>query len=84
MGFFWLVISSKGIEVDKGKIYIMHCLSPLTTIREVRSYLGHVGFDSWFINFKNCKNTMYSTPKRSLIHIFHLYLMKTIRKHLKS
>ena len=43
------VISSRGIEVDKSKIDIMHSLPPPTDVREVRSFLGHAGFYRRFI-----------------------------------
>ena len=37
------VISSRGIEVDKSKIDIMHSLPPSKNVRQVRSLLGHTG-----------------------------------------
>ena len=36
-------ISEKGIEVDHAKIETIEKLPPLTNIRGVRSFLGHVG-----------------------------------------
>ena len=38
------IISENGIEVDKAKVDLIENLSPLKTIREIRSFLGHVGF----------------------------------------
>ena len=38
------VVSSKGIEVNKAKIDIIHSLPYPTSVREVRSFLGHAGF----------------------------------------
>ena len=43
------VISSKGIEVDKAKIDIIHSLPYPTSVREVRSFLGHACFYRRFI-----------------------------------
>ena len=43
------VISEKGIEVDKSKIDLIRSLSPPTSVREVRSFLGHAGFYRRFI-----------------------------------
>ena len=43
------VISNKGLEVDKVKIDIMCSLPPPTCVREVCSFLGHVGFYGRFI-----------------------------------
>ena len=35
------IISEKGIEVDKSKIDLVHYLPSPTSVREVRSFLGH-------------------------------------------
>ncbi|XP_024042755.1 uncharacterized protein LOC112099572 [Citrus clementina] len=43
------VISERGIEVDKSKIDLIHSLPPPTSVREVRSFLGHAGFYRRFI-----------------------------------
>ena len=42
-------ISGKGIEVDKAKIEIIEKLPPPTSVKDVRSILGHVGFYRIFI-----------------------------------
>ncbi|KAG7559383.1 Integrase catalytic core [Arabidopsis thaliana x Arabidopsis arenosa] len=42
-------ISEKGIEVDKGKIEVMMQLQPPKTVKDIRSFLGHVGFYRRFI-----------------------------------
>ena len=43
------IVSEKGIEVDRAKIEVIENLKPPKTIREVRSFLGHVGFYRRFI-----------------------------------
>ncbi|RVW63270.1 Retrovirus-related Pol polyprotein from transposon 17.6 [Vitis vinifera] len=43
------IISKKGIEVDKAKMEIIIKLPPLTTVKGVRQFLGHVGFYRRFI-----------------------------------
>ena len=43
------IISSKGIRVDKSKIDLVRSLPLPTSVREVRSFLGHVGFYRRFI-----------------------------------
>ncbi|CAL9029758.1 unnamed protein product [Prunus brigantina] len=43
------VISSRGIEVDKAKIDIISKLPPPTSVKGVRSFLGHAGFYRRFI-----------------------------------
>nr|GFA62927.1 reverse transcriptase domain-containing protein [Tanacetum cinerariifolium] len=42
-------ISKKGIEVDKAKIEVISKLPHPTTVKGIRSFLGHVGFYSRFI-----------------------------------
>jgi hypothetical protein len=43
------VISERGIEVDKSKIETVEQLPPLTEVKSLRSFLGHVGFYRRFI-----------------------------------
>ena len=43
------IISKKGIEVDKFKIDLVCSLPFPTSVREVRSFLGHAGFYRRFI-----------------------------------
>jgi hypothetical protein len=38
------VISHQGIEVDKAKVDLISNLPPPRTVKEIRSFLGHVGF----------------------------------------
>ncbi|KAL4360715.1 hypothetical protein GQ457_04G000690 [Hibiscus cannabinus] len=42
-------ISSKGMEVDKAKIEVISKLPPPTTVKGIRSFLGHAGFYRKFI-----------------------------------
>ncbi|KAL4312646.1 hypothetical protein GQ457_01G021240 [Hibiscus cannabinus] len=42
-------ISSKGMEVDKAKIQVISKLPPPTTVKGIRSFLGHAGFYRRFI-----------------------------------
>ncbi|KAM2179025.1 hypothetical protein ACFX1R_034045 [Malus domestica] len=43
------IISERGIEVDKSKIDLVRYLPSPTSVREVRSFLGHPGFYRRFI-----------------------------------
>ncbi|CAN6573190.1 unnamed protein product [Malus baccata var. baccata] len=43
------IVSEKGIEVDKQKIDLVRHLPSPTSVREVRSFLGHAGFYKRFI-----------------------------------
>ena len=49
----WIVlghkISHEGIEVDRAKIEVISNLPPPTTVRAVRSFLGHAGFYRRFV-----------------------------------
>ena len=41
---FGHLVSGKGLEVDKAKIEVIQNLPLPTTLRDLRSFLGHVGF----------------------------------------
>uniref|UniRef100_A0A151UH45 Retrovirus-related Pol polyprotein from transposon opus n=1 Tax=Cajanus cajan TaxID=3821 RepID=A0A151UH45_CAJCA len=43
------IISSRGIEIDLGKIYVIAQLPYPSCVRDVRSFLGHPGFYRRFI-----------------------------------
>ena len=43
------IISSKGIEVDKSKIYLTRSLPLPTSVRKIRAFLGHAGLYRRFI-----------------------------------
>ncbi len=43
------LISERGFEVDKAKIEIIENMPPPTSVKEVRSFLGHAGFYRRFI-----------------------------------
>ena len=43
------IVSSKGLEVDKAKIEVIQNLPLPGTVRDLRSFLGHVGFYRRFI-----------------------------------
>ena len=38
------VVSENGFEVDKAKIEVIEKLPPPTSVKGIRSFLGHVGF----------------------------------------
>lgn len=45
---FGPLVSVKGLEVDKEKIEVIKSLPYPSNVREVRAYLGHVGFFFFF------------------------------------
>ncbi|RDX63073.1 Retrovirus-related Pol polyprotein, partial [Mucuna pruriens] len=55
------LVSNRGIEVDKSKIDIITSLPNPTSVREVRSFLGHIGFYRRFI--KNFSKIALSLSK---------------------
>ena len=42
-------ISRRDIEVDRAKIEVIDHLPPLKSVKDIRSFLGHVGFYRRFI-----------------------------------
>ena len=42
-------ISRRGIKVDKAKVEVIAKLPPPKRIKDIRSFLGHVGLYRWFI-----------------------------------
>jgi hypothetical protein len=43
------IVSSKGIDVDKSKIKLITNLPTPKSVKDVRSFLGHAGFNRRFI-----------------------------------
>ncbi|XP_070039077.1 uncharacterized mitochondrial protein AtMg00860-like [Nicotiana tomentosiformis] len=43
------LVSGKGIEVDRAKVDIIEKLPPPTSVKDIRSFLGHTGFYRRFI-----------------------------------
>jgi ATP phosphoribosyltransferase regulatory subunit HisZ len=60
---FGLIVSSKGIEVDKSKIELIANLPIPKSIKDVRSFLGHAGFYRRFIK----DFSVISKPLRNLL-----------------
>jgi len=48
-GYLGHIVSNKGIEVDKAKVEVIEKFPPPTSLKGVRSFLGHIGFYRWFI-----------------------------------
>ncbi|KAM1784944.1 hypothetical protein ACFXTI_037972 [Malus domestica] len=61
------IVSEKGIEVDKSKVDLVHHLPSPTSVREVRSFLGHAGFYRRFIkDFSKMSNPLCRLLKKDV------------------
>nr|GFC24264.1 reverse transcriptase domain-containing protein [Tanacetum cinerariifolium] len=64
-------ISKKGIEVDKGKIEVISKLPHPTTVKGIRSFLGHAGFYRHFIkDFSKISRPMTHLSEKNSPFIF--------------
>ncbi|GJS93748.1 reverse transcriptase domain-containing protein [Tanacetum coccineum] len=79
-------ISKKRIEVDKAKIDMIAKLSHPTTVKGVRSFLGHAGFYRWFIkDFSKISRPMtHLLEKNTPFIFFHdcIQAFQTLKKKL--
>nr|GEV24849.1 reverse transcriptase domain-containing protein [Tanacetum cinerariifolium] len=64
-------ISKQGIEVDKAKVYVISKLPHPTTVKGIRSFLGHAGFYRRFIkNFSKIARPMTRLLEKDTPFIF--------------
>nr|GEV07478.1 DNA-directed DNA polymerase [Tanacetum cinerariifolium] len=64
-------ISNQGIEVDKAKVDVISKLPHLTTVKGIRSFLGHVGFYCRFIkDFSKITRPMTRLLEKDTLFIF--------------
>ncbi|GJU44419.1 reverse transcriptase domain-containing protein [Tanacetum coccineum] len=79
-------ISKKGIEVDKAKIDVIAKLPHPTTVKGVRSFLGHVGFYRRFIkDFSKISRPMTHLLEKNTPFIFSddcIQAFQTLKKKL--
>ncbi|CAL2239445.1 unnamed protein product [Prunus armeniaca] len=82
------VVSSKGIEVDKAKINIISNLPPPSSVKRVRSFLGHAGFYRRFIkNFSSISRPLCNLLAKDAVFEFDETCMEaftTLKKELTS
>ncbi|KAM2867849.1 hypothetical protein COP2_023719 [Malus domestica] len=66
------IISEDGIEVDKSKIDLVRHLPSPTSVREVRSFLGHAGFYRRFIkDFSKVAQPLYRLLQKDVAFDFN-------------
>nr|GEW09079.1 DNA-directed DNA polymerase [Tanacetum cinerariifolium] len=76
-------ISKKGIEVDKAKIKVISKLPHLTTVKGIRSFLGHAGFYRCFIkDFSKISRPMTHLLEKNSPFIFSNECQR-IKKHFR-
>ncbi|XP_070019997.1 uncharacterized protein [Nicotiana sylvestris] len=74
-------ISKYGIEVDQAKIEIISKLPPPTSVKGVRSFLGHAGFYWRFIkDFSNIENSMCKLLEKDAKFVFDEKCLKAFEE----
>ncbi|PRQ60447.1 putative nucleotidyltransferase, Ribonuclease H [Rosa chinensis] len=80
------IISAKGIEVDRAKVELISKLPPPSTVKEVRSFLGHAGFYRRFIpNFSKITKPLCDLLAKDAVFEFNeecLKAFQTLKKEL--
>ncbi|CAN6691821.1 unnamed protein product [Malus baccata var. baccata] len=78
------IVSERGIEVDKSKIDLVRHLPSPTSVREVRSFLGHAGFYRRFIkDFSKISTPLCRLLQKDVSFEFNEECEKAF-KHLKE
>ncbi|XP_019238953.1 PREDICTED: uncharacterized protein LOC109219005 [Nicotiana attenuata] len=72
-------VTPQGIEVDRAKVDVIARIHPPTSMKSIRSFLGHVGFYRGFIkNFSSNQAVDCIASKRCQV-CFHRGVIKSIR-----
>jgi hypothetical protein len=75
------IVSKRGIEVDRAKVELIENMPPPTSVKQIRSFLGHAGFID--------ASSRTSVRSQGLCAVcwprtFHSTLMKPVIRHFKS
>ncbi|CAN6686680.1 unnamed protein product [Malus baccata var. baccata] len=75
------LISNRGMEVDKAKIDAIEKLPPPTTVKSVRSFLGHVGFYRRFIkDFSKISRSLCNLLAKDAPFVFYEAYLEAFKK----
>ncbi|CAN6554745.1 unnamed protein product [Malus baccata var. baccata] len=75
------LISNRGIEVDKAKIDAIEKLPPPTTVKSVRSFLGHAKFYRRFIkDFSKISRPLCNLLAKDAPFVFHEACLEAFKK----
>ncbi|CAN6678802.1 unnamed protein product [Malus baccata var. baccata] len=75
------LISNRGIEVDKAKIDAIEKLQPPTTVKSIRSFLGHAGFYRRFIkDFSKISRPLCNILAKDAPFVFYEACLEAFRK----
>ena len=81
-------LSGRGIEIDQAKIEIIEKLPPLTSVKGVRSFLGHAGFYRGFIRvFSKVSKLLSNLLMQGVLFEFNepcLHAFELMKKKLTS
>jgi hypothetical protein len=81
-------ISTQGIEVDKAKIQVIEKLQPPTSVKGIRSFLGHAGFYRRFIqDFSKITKPLCNLLEKDVPFLFSeecLVAFNTLKEKLTS
>jgi len=66
------IVSEKGLEVDKSKVEVIQSLSYPSSAKDIRSFLGHLGFYRRFIkNFSKITSPLCALLAKDVEYIFN-------------
>ena len=65
------LVSDKGIEVDKAKVEVFEKLPPPSSVKGIRSFLGHAGFYKRFIkDFSKIAKPLTNLLAKDALYVF--------------
>ena len=66
------LVSDKGIEVDRAKVEVIEKLPPPTSVKGIRSFLGHAGFYRRFIkDFSKIAKPLTNFLAKDALFVFY-------------